>query len=78
MKIMILSNYDDLVYVESVRDAGAKGYLLKDIESEGHLKAITKGFQRSISYSNEIALKLLESSENQKASKGVAKAKLTN
>lgn len=24
---MILSNYDDLVYVESVRDAGAKGYL---------------------------------------------------
>lgn len=31
MKIIILSNYDELVFVESVREAGAKGYLLKDI-----------------------------------------------
>jgi YesN/AraC family two-component response regulator len=27
MKIIILSNYDELAFVESVRDAGAKGYL---------------------------------------------------
>jgi DNA-binding NarL/FixJ family response regulator len=77
MKIIILSNYDDLIYVESVREAGAKGYLLKDIESDELLKAITKVLEGSIYYSNEIALKLLESNENQKALSGLGTAQLT-
>lgn len=77
MKIIILSNYDDLVFVESVRDAGAKGYLLKDIESEELLKAITKVLAGNIYYSNEIALKLLESNENHKPLNKFGNVKLT-
>jgi DNA-binding NarL/FixJ family response regulator len=77
MKIIILSNYDDLVFVESVREAGAKGYLLKDIEPDELLKAINTVLAGKIYYSNEIALKLLESNENQKTSNRIATAKLT-
>src|SRR6185312_11513025 len=78
MKIIILSNYDELVFVESVRDAGAKGYLLKDIESGELLKAITKVLAGNSYYSNEIALKLLESNENHKPPNKFGKVKLTN
>lgn len=77
MKIIILSNYDDLVFVESVREAGAKGYLLKDIEPDELLKAINTVLAGKIYYSNEIALKLLESNENQKTSNRIARAELT-
>lgn len=77
MKIIILSNYDDLVFVESVREAGAKGYLLKDIEPDELLKAINTVLAGKIYYSNEIALKLLESNVSQKTSNRIATAKLT-
>jgi DNA-binding NarL/FixJ family response regulator len=77
MKIIILSNYNELVYVESVRDAGAKGYLLKNIESEELSKAITTVLEGGIYYSNEIALKLIESKENNETATRLMKAKLT-
>jgi DNA-binding NarL/FixJ family response regulator len=77
MKIIILSNYDELVFVESVRDAGAKGYLLKDIESEELFKAITTVLEGGIYYSNQIALKLIESKENNETANRLVKAKLT-
>ncbi|MEO5908472.1 MAG: response regulator transcription factor [Ginsengibacter sp.] len=77
MKIIVLSNYDELAYVESVRDAGAKGYILKDIESEELLKAIIIVLSGNIYYSNEIALKLLESNENHKPSNRFGSAQLT-
>jgi len=77
MKIIILSNYDDLVFVESVRDAGAKGYLLKSIDSEELVKAINTVLAGKIYYSNEIALKLLESNESDKSSYRYAKVLLT-
>lgn len=77
MKIIILSNYDELAYVESVRDAGAKGYLLKDIESVELFKAITTVLDGGIYYSNEIALKLIESKENNETANRLMKAKLT-
>lgn len=63
-KIIILSNYDELAFIESVRDAGAKGYLLKNIESEELLKAINTVLSGKNYYSNDVALKLLDSSEN--------------
>jgi len=77
MKIIIFSNYDDLVFVESVRDAGAKGYLLKDIESEELFKAISTVLEGNIYYSNQIALKLIESKENNETSNRLVKSKLT-
>ena len=63
-KIIILSNYDELAFIESVRDAGAKGYLIKNIESEELLKAINTVLSCKNYYSNDVALKLLDSSEN--------------
>jgi DNA-binding NarL/FixJ family response regulator len=77
MKIIILSNYDELAFVESVRDAGAKGYLLKDIQSEELSKAINTVLAGKIYYSNEIALKLLEANENHEPSNRMGKIKLT-
>jgi DNA-binding NarL/FixJ family response regulator len=77
MKIIILSNYDELAFVESVRDAGAKGYLLKDIESEELSKAINTVLAGKIYYSSEIALKLLEANENHEPSNRMGKIKLT-
>lgn len=77
MKIIVLSNYDELAFVESVRDAGAKGYLLKNIESAELLKAVTKVLRGGIYYSSEIVLKLLEN-ENQMPSNRFDKIKLTD
>jgi DNA-binding NarL/FixJ family response regulator len=77
MKIIILSNYEELAFVESVRDAGAKGYLLKDIQSEELSKAITTVLEGGIYYSHEIALKLIESKENNETATRLVKSKLT-
>jgi DNA-binding NarL/FixJ family response regulator len=76
-KIIILSNYDTLVYVESVMGAGAKGYLLKSFEADELLKAINTVISGKKYYSNEIAIKLLEASENNNSSKLVLKNNLT-
>lgn len=40
MKILALSNYDELSYIQSMMDAGAKGYILKNIEPAEMLNAI--------------------------------------
>ena len=77
MKIIILSYYDELAFVESVRDAGAKGYLLKDIEPAELFKAITTVLEGGIYYSSEIVLKLMESKENNKPVNRLMKATLT-
>jgi DNA-binding NarL/FixJ family response regulator len=77
LKIIVLSNYDELVFVESVRDAGAKGYLLKNIEADELLKAINTVLSGKIYYSNEIALKLIEASENNNSRIILLKNKLT-
>lgn len=77
LKIIILSNYDELAFVESVRDAGAKGYLLKNIEADELLKAINTVISGKKYYSNEIAIKLLEASENDHSSKLLLKNNLT-
>jgi len=63
-KIIVLSNYDEITFVESVRDAGAKGYLLKNIESPELLKAISSVLAGFTYYSSDITLKLLEAGEN--------------
>jgi DNA-binding NarL/FixJ family response regulator len=77
MKIIILSYYDELAFVESVRNAGAKGYLLKDIEPAELFKAITTVLKGGVYYSSEIALKLMESKENNKSVNRLMKSKLT-
>jgi DNA-binding NarL/FixJ family response regulator len=77
VKIIILSNYDELAFVKSVREAGARGYLLKDIQSEELSKAITAVLEGGICYSNGIALKLLDPKEHQESSNRLGKVQLT-
>ncbi len=62
-KIIVISNYDQLAYLESVRSAGAMGYLLKNIESPELLKAINRILQGKLYYSNDVMLKLIEAEE---------------
>ena len=63
VKILALSNYDELVYVEKMINAGAKGYILKNIEPAQLLNAIRTILSDQIFYSNEIAVKLIDAAK---------------
>jgi len=63
MKIIALSNYSELPYVQNMVDAGAKGYILKNIEPPEMLKAINTVLSGTKYFSNEISIKLLEEQE---------------
>ena len=41
VKIIALTNFDQLTYLQSMKDAGARGYLLKNSSSDEIEKAIT-------------------------------------
>lgn len=59
-RILALSNYDELAYVENMLDAGAKGYILKNIEPGQLVKAIQTVLEGQSYFSNEVAVKLLD------------------
>ncbi len=59
-KILALSNYDEVTYVTNMLAAGAKGYILKNIEPAQLLSAIKTVLDNKVFYSNEIAVKLIE------------------
>lgn len=61
MKILALSNYDEIAYVETMMDAGAKGYVLKNIEPVELLKAIRTILAGETYYCSEVSVKLIES-----------------
>lgn len=65
VKILALSNYDELPYVEKMIASGAKGYVLKNIEPSQLLSGIKTILENKTFYSNEVASKLLDA-----ASKG--------
>ena len=78
MKILALSNYDELPYVQSMMEAGAKGYILKNIEPSQMLYAIKTVLDGRIYYSNEVAMKLIEGVKSDNT-KNILEAKgLTN
>lgn len=62
-KILALSNYDELGYIESMISAGAKGYILKNVEPSQLYNAIKTILSGKIYYSSEVAVKLLEASQ---------------
>jgi DNA-binding NarL/FixJ family response regulator len=68
LKILALSNYDELPYIQNMIDAGAKGYVLKNIDPPQMLTAIRTVLDNRIYYSNEVATKLLDGSKKVKAS----------
>lgn len=77
MKILALSNYDELSYIQSMMDAGARGYILKNIEPAEMLNAIRTILADKIYYCNEVAVKLIEAAEDKNVSKEKAKKILT-
>ena len=60
IKILALSNYDELPYIQGMLDAGAHGYVLKNIEPAQLLLAIKTILSGKIYYSNEVANKIIE------------------
>ena len=60
MKILALSNYDELPLVQSMMESGAKGYILKNIEPSQMLLAIKTVLEGKEYYSNEVAMRIIE------------------
>lgn len=77
IRILALSNYDELSYIQSMIDAGACGYILKNIEPAEMLNAIKTILSGKIYYCNEVAVKLIESVEEKNTKKIPEKRILT-
>lgn len=60
LKILAVSNYDQLAYIQKMIAAGAHGYVLKSIEPPELLRAIKTILEGKVYYSSEVALKLLD------------------
>jgi DNA-binding NarL/FixJ family response regulator len=58
--VLALSNYDEVTYITHMLQAGAKGYILKNIEPAQLLTAIKTVMDGKPFYSNEVAIKLIE------------------
>jgi DNA-binding NarL/FixJ family response regulator len=59
-KILALSNYDEVTYINDMLNAGAQGYILKNVEPTELLTAIKTILNNKKYYSNEVAVKLIE------------------
>jgi DNA-binding NarL/FixJ family response regulator len=77
VKVLALSNYDELSYVKSMINEGANGYILKNIEPSQLLHAIESVLAGTSYYSNEVALKLIDSARNSEKPLQVTKSRLT-
>jgi DNA-binding NarL/FixJ family response regulator len=60
IKVLAISNYDELPYVEKMIASGARGYVLKNIEPSQLLTAIKTILDNKTYYSNEVSTKLLD------------------
>lgn len=60
IKILALSNYNDLSKIEKMKEAGAHGYILKNIGTAELLTAIRTVMGGKPYYSNEVYAKLFE------------------
>jgi DNA-binding NarL/FixJ family response regulator len=76
-KILALSNYDELAYVDSMIQAGVKGYVLKNIEPSQMLAAIKTILEDKIYFSNEVATKLIETAKKDPLKTVMEKQSLT-
>jgi DNA-binding NarL/FixJ family response regulator len=77
MKILVLSSYDELAYIQSMLDAGARGYVLKNIEPGEMLKAIKTILSGKVYYCSEVAVKLIDATGYSAAKLDKAKSILT-
>jgi DNA-binding NarL/FixJ family response regulator len=59
-KILALSNFDELSYINNMLAAGANGYVLKNMDPGQLIHAIKTILDDKAFYSNEVAVKLIE------------------
>lgn len=77
-KILALSNYDEYSYITEMLNAGAKGYVLKNIGPEELTNAIEKIINGGKYYSNDVSVKLIHiNSSHVTLSKGTKKHRIT-
>lgn len=67
--ILALSNYDERLYIKNILKAGAKGYVLKNIDLNELIKAITTILNGKNYYSNDVAVKLIHDNQTSGNSK---------
>jgi DNA-binding NarL/FixJ family response regulator len=77
IKVLVLSNYDEFSYVKSMMDEGANGYILKNIDPSQLIHAIQSVLAGTPYYSNEVALKLIDSAKNSDKSVSATKSGLS-
>jgi DNA-binding NarL/FixJ family response regulator len=77
MKILALSNYDELAYIQAMMDAGARGFVLKSIEPAELYNAIKTILSGKIYYCSDVAVKLIDASQAKEPGSALAKAILT-
>lgn len=60
IKVLALSNYDEHTYITNIMKAGAKGYVLKNIEPDELIHAIETIMAGKNYYANDVAIKLID------------------
>lgn len=68
ISVLILTTFDDEEYITEALSNGASGYILKDIEGDALIKAVTDAYNGSFILPSNIAIKLARSITNQNAS----------
>jgi DNA-binding NarL/FixJ family response regulator len=77
VKILALSNYDELPYIQRMMDAGVSGFVLKNIEAAEMLNAIKSILSGRLYYCSEVAVKLIDSGMDKPESPVQVKSLLT-
>jgi DNA-binding NarL/FixJ family response regulator len=65
-KVLAISNYDEYANITSMINAGAKGFILKNINSDELILAITTVLNNKNYYSSDVAVKFIHNNQNTK------------
>lgn len=76
ISVLILTTFDDDEYITEALSNGASGYILKDIEGDALVKAVTDAYKGSFILPSNIAIKLARSITNQNSAAEVEEAQL--
>lgn len=64
LKVLALSNHDDVATIKEMMNEGVNGYILKNIEPSQLIQAIEAVMAGGSYYSNEVAVKLIDDANN--------------
>ncbi|MCW3090012.1 MAG: DNA-binding response regulator [Ferruginibacter sp.] len=71
IKILALSNYDELAYIEGMMHAGANGFVLKNIGCGELLMAVRTVLSGNTYFCNSVALKIIDAGLDKKPHTGI-------